>query len=71
MQAQLPRMRGSAQPPPSPEPSVEVGAYRIVPSMLIVAPGERARVAVTLRADVTRLCREQLVLDVSERFVTA
>ena len=66
MQAQLPRMRGAPAPAP-PQPAADVGAYRIFPSVLLLAPGERARVGVTLCAPDTRTCHERLAIDVSDR----
>lgn len=65
MQAQLPRVRGA------PQPAADVGAYRISPSVLMLGPGERARVGVTLCAPDTRTCHECLAIDVSDRFAPA
>jgi len=72
-QAQLPRLRGaSAQPPQSPpEPSMSIGAFSVTPSALVIAPGERARISVTLRAEGSRMCSEKLILDVSDRCETS
>lgn len=68
MQALLPRMRAAPQPVPvQPQPAADVGAYHISPSVLALAPGERARVGVTLCAQDTRICRELLAIDVSDR----
>lgn len=66
--AQLPRLRGAPQPPPA-EPAIDVGAFHVAPSALVIRPGERARVTVTLRNEASRVCREQLALDISGRSV--
>ncbi len=68
--AQLPRLRGAPPPPPPPaEPAIDVGAFHVAPSALVIGPGERARVTVTLRDEGSRVCREQLMLDISDRSV--
>ena len=72
MQAQLPRVRGAAPAPPAPpQPTTDVGAYHISPSVLLLAPGERACVGVTLCAPDTRTCHERLAIGVSDRSAPA
>ena len=72
MQAQLPRVRGAAQPALAPpQPAANVGAYHISPSVLLLGPGERARMGVTLCAPDTRTCHERLAIDVSDRCAPA
>ena len=72
VQAQLPRMRGASQPATAPpKPAMDVGAYHVSPSVLMLGPGKRAHVDVTLRAQDTRVCQEHLAIDVSDRSAPA